>query len=237
MKADRQVVAIGGIGSPEDSVLFAYIVEQARRPRPRVAFLPTASGDSDAFIVRFYEQFSRLSCEPSHLGLFGRVPDLEKYVPEQDVILVGGGNTKSMLALWQGWGLDVLLRRAWEAGAALAGFSAGAICWFSEGLSDAWAERLGPVPGLDLIGGSCCPHYGNESERRPTFQQLVARGRMQPGIGIDDGAAVHFRGAGRPAVLRSREGADAYAIAVRNGVVSEAPLEGERLRLGAQVGG
>jgi peptidase E len=170
MEPTSQVIAIGGVIAQEDLALFPYIVAQARRSRPRVGYLPTASGDSAAFIGKFYQHFSGLSCELSHLELFGRVPNLEKYIPEQDVILVSGGNTKSMLALWRDWGLDVLLRRAWEAGAVLAGFSAGAICWFSEGLSDSWVDRLGPVPGLGLIGGSCCPHYSNEPERRPTFQ-------------------------------------------------------------------
>lgn len=233
MEPTRQIIAIGGVIAQEDLALFPYIVAQARRSKPRVAFLPTASGDSDAFIVKFYEQFSGLSCELSHLKLFGRVPNLEKYIPEQDVILVSGGNTKSMLALWQAWGLDVLLRQAWVAGAVLAGFSAGAICWFTEGLSDAWADRLTPVPGLDLIGGSCCPHYSNELERRPAFQHLIARGAIRPGIGIDDGAAVHFRDSRATAVVTVRPHANAYAVAVRNGAVSETPLEIERTCLGA----
>src|SRR5215510_9971446 len=117
-----------------------------------------------------------------------------------------------MLALWSGWGLDLLLRQAWEAGTVLAGFSAGAICWFSMGLSDAWADRLAPIPGLRLIAGSCCPHYSNEPERRPAFQHLITRGEMQPGIGIDDGVAVHFRGSRAPAVVTARPHADAYAV-------------------------
>jgi dipeptidase E len=189
----RQIVAIGGVTSPGDRAFFPYIIAQARRDRPRVGFLPTASGDSDPFIVRFYESFAPLPCEPSHLALFRSTPDLDTYIPAQDIILVAGGNTKSMLAVWREWGLDVLLRQAWESGTILAGFSAGAICWFAEGLSDSWADRLAPVPGLELITGSCCPHYGNEPQRRPVFHELVASGVMQPGIGIDDGAALHVR--------------------------------------------
>jgi len=221
----------------EDLALFPYIVAQARRPRPRVGYLPTASGDSDAFVARFYQHFSGLSCELSHLKLFERVGNLEKYIAEQDVILVSGGNTKSMLAVWQAWGLDALLRRAWEAGALLAGFSAGAICWFSEGLSDSWADRLGPVAGLDLIPGSCCPHYSNEPERRQAFQRFIARGEMRPGIGIDDGAAVHFRDARAAAVVMARTHANAYAVAVHDGSVEETALEGERIWLGTSTAG
>ncbi|MFI5401933.1 MAG: Type 1 glutamine amidotransferase-like domain-containing protein [Planctomycetota bacterium] len=232
MESARQIIAIGGVIAQEDLALFPYILAQARRPRPRVGYLPTASGDSAAFIAKFYQQFSGLSCEPSHLTLFGRVPNLEKYIPEQDVILVSGGNTKSMMALWREWRLDVLLCRAWEAGTVLAGFSAGAICWFSEGLSDSWADRLTPVPGLGLIAGSCCPHYSNEPERRPSFKRLIARGEMLPGIGIDDGAAVHFRDSRAAAVVAARAHASAYAVAVRNGAVEETALACDRIRVG-----
>jgi peptidase E len=212
--------------------LFPYVVDQARRSRPRVGFLPTASGDAESFIAKFYQHFSGVTCDASHLGLFGRVRDLEKYVAEQDVILVSGGNTRSMLALWQVWGLDVLLRRAWEAGTVLAGFSAGAVCWFDEGLSDSWADRLAPVAGLGLLSGSCCPHYSNEPERRPAFHQRIACREIQPGIGIDDGAAVHFEGARAAKVVTARAGANAHAVSLANGLASEIPLDAERVRLG-----
>jgi peptidase E len=233
MSATEHIIAIGGATTPADVALFPYVIAQARRPSPRVALLPTASGDSDAFIVKFYETFARLPCDPSHLRLFGRVGNLEAYIAAQDVILVSGGNTKSMLALWREWELDVLLKRAWQSGTVMAGFSAGAICWFSEGLSDSWADRLAPVPGLGLIGGSCCPHYSSEPERRPAFQALVARGNVAPGIAIDDGAAVHFRGTSIAAIVTARTDADAYSVVPANGAAEEKPLPGERLRVGA----
>ncbi len=46
----------------------------------------------------------------------------------KQIIAMGGGNTRCMLALWQEWRLDHYLRTAWEAGVVLAGISAGAIC-------------------------------------------------------------------------------------------------------------
>lgn len=57
-------------------------------------------------------------------------------VLEQDVIYVGGGNTRNMLVLWKEWGLDYTLKKAYEEGVILAGLSEGAICWFEEGLTD-----------------------------------------------------------------------------------------------------
>jgi peptidase E len=116
-----------------------------------VAFVPTTSGDADAYIVRFYTAFSRLSCRPSHLALFRRTPDMRSYLLAQDVIYVGGGNTKSMLAVWREWGLPELLREAWASSIVLAGISAGAICWFEQGVTDSVAGQLRALDGLGSL--------------------------------------------------------------------------------------
>jgi len=62
--------------------------------RPKVCFLPTASGDADHYVVRFYRAFGASRCEPSHISLFRRetgVGDPRTHLLEQDVIYVGGG--------------------------------------------------------------------------------------------------------------------------------------------------
>src|SRR5712675_6488 len=100
------------------------------------------------YIAKFYAAFAGCRCRPTHLPLFSRTPDLKRALLPQDVIYVGGGNTKSMLAVWQEWGLPQLLRKAWSAGTVLAGFSAGAICWFKTGLTDSWGDRLAALPCL-----------------------------------------------------------------------------------------
>ncbi|WP_052426775.1 Type 1 glutamine amidotransferase-like domain-containing protein [Paraburkholderia terrae] len=64
------------------------------------------------------------------------VSDFHARLLEQDAIYVGGGNTKSALAVWREWELDSILRTAWEKGVLLAGMSAGAMCWFEAGLTD-----------------------------------------------------------------------------------------------------
>jgi dipeptidase E len=221
----RQIIAIGGLSPTSSSTFWRYLLQQSPSPTPRLGFLPTASADSDSYIARFYESFSRLSCIPSHLGLFGRVPDPAEFVDQQDIILVGGGNTKSMLGLWREWGLDDLLRDAWEGGTILAGFSAGAICWFAEALCDAWADRLGPTPGLGLLAGSCCPHYNGALERRPTYHRLIREGSLQPGVAIDNDCAVHFRGLEPIRVVPATAGAGAYSVIGQGGSISELPID------------
>jgi peptidase E len=74
----RQIVAFGGGGfsMERNTLLDDHVLGLARerglRERPRVCFLPTASGDADHYVVRFYRAFSPELCEPSHLSLFRR---------------------------------------------------------------------------------------------------------------------------------------------------------------------
>jgi peptidase E len=166
-----------------------------------------------------------LDAVPSHLSLF-RPPtaDLESFLLEKDVIYVGGGNTKSMLALWRAWGLDAILRKAWEQGVVLAGLSAGAICWFEQGSTDSIPGRLSALECLGYLKGSCCPHYDGEAERRPNYQQMVAAGEILPGYGIDEGAAMHFWGDELHAVVTSHPNVTAYAVEVEDGVAQERAL-------------
>lgn len=223
----RQIIALGGGGfsmEPDNLTLDRYILAQAHTERPAVAFLPTASGDSDAYVMRFYAAFSGLSCRPSHLYFFHRTPDLRSYLLSQDIVYVGGGNTRSMLGVWREWGLPEILREACEAGVILAGISAGAICWFDQGLTDSSVGDLQPLQCLGFLPGSCVPHYDGEAARRPTYHRLLKTGEMQPGLAIEDGAAVHFVDGGVHRVVASRWEATAYQVRVQNGVVEEEPL-------------
>lgn len=220
----RQIIAIGGLSAVSGPKIFRYLLQQTTAQCPRVGFLPTASADSEVMIDLFYKGFAPFSCTASHLSLFGRVSDPAEFVHDNDIILVGGGNTKSMLGLWREWAIDEMLRDAWEAGTVLSGFSAGAICWFAEGLSDSWADRLAPTTGLGLLSGSCCPHYDGEAERRPVYHQLILDAAILPGVAIDDDCAVHFEGTVPKCVVAAGVGTGAYSIIDRDGSIEETPL-------------
>lgn len=192
----RQIIAIGGAALPlelDNLLLVDYFLKQTAKRKPKVCFIGTAHGDADAGRLRFYAGVSQFNCKPTHLPLFARTPsDLESFVLEQDAIFVGGGNTRSMLAVWCDWGLDVHLRKAWQQGVVLGGWSAGSICWFEQGITDSIA---GPLTVLDCLGflpGSNCPHYNSEPLRRPTYRKMVARGAIAEGYAADDGVALHF---------------------------------------------
>jgi dipeptidase E len=165
----------------------------ARRPRPRVLFLPTASGDRADYLLTFYQQLAGVDCEPAHLALFERtVDDVGALIASQDVVIVGGGNTANMLAIWRLHGVDRALRDAYAAGTILTGWSAGCICWFEASITDSFSPELGPLrDGLALLTGSACPHYDSEERRALVFAREIAAG-LPPGIALDDGVAARY---------------------------------------------
>lgn len=220
----KRIVALGGGGfMTEDgpSLLDEYLVTLAGCDEPRICFVPTASGDAQHHLDRFYADFGRYRAELSHLAFFrkaqpGAIPfdRIDERLREQDIIYVGGGNTRSMLAVWREWGVPQALRNALAGGATLAGVSAGAICWFEWGASDSAAPgaRSGPLRCLGFLKGSCSPHWGGEVHRRREFHAMVRSGDVPAGYGISDGAALVFED-GRPVdVVSSVQGAGAYRV-------------------------
>jgi len=221
----RHIIAIGGFSKEVDPApLDQYVLAQARRSRPSICFLGTASGDAESYIQKFYAAFGRQSCQPTHVPLFGRTPDLKRVLPAQDLIYVGGGNTKSMLATWREWGVPALLRRAWMGGTVLAGFSAGAICWFETGVTDSWADRLAALPCLGFLPDAACPHYDSEADRRPAVHRLVSARQLPATLALDDGVAAHFVGRRLFRVVTSRPSAGAYEIRRTGSRSVERPL-------------
>jgi len=213
-----QIIALGGGGfsTASEPGLDTYLLDQTCKPDPRIGFVGTASGDAESYLLKFYSRFGKLDCRPSHLPLFRRTPDLESWILGQDVVFVGGGNTKSMLAVWESWGLPEILRRAAEAGTILSGVSAGAICWFEWGLTDSASDRLGPIACLGFVPESCCPHYSGEPERRPSYESMVAEKEIVPGYAIDDGAGLHVVDGAPRRIVSGREDASVYRVD-RNG--------------------
>ena len=228
MSAKRHIVAMGGGGfsaGPGNLLMERFVLGLAGRPRPRACFLAQASGDAQAYVDRFLAAFGALPCEATSLSLFRpHTADLEGFLLSQDVVYVGGGNTRSMLALWREWGLDRILRAAWERGTVLAGLSAGMICWFEEGVTDSVPGVLGPLPCLGFLKGSACPHYDSEPGRRPNYQKLVGEGRMKPGYAADDGVGLHFIGDHLGEVVSERRNVRAWRVESGKGGPVESQL-------------
>lgn len=219
----------------------ALILRATGKPQPRVCFVSTPSGDLPEHIEKFDLAFPPDVCEPSHLAFFRKpgnrsipLADLESHVLKQDVLYVGGGNTKSALGVWREWGLDRTLLKAYEAGVLLCGMSAGAMCWFEAGITDSfWGAGYRPLAGLGFLPGGCAVHYNSDPQRRLRLHAALQAGAVPPTVAIDDSSAVLFEEGQIRRVYRWGEGKGAYSVAAATNAVKESLLESESLRVEA----
>lgn len=221
---------MGGGGftmEPGNPALDDYVLGLCPSREPRVCLLPTAGGDSEDQIRRYYATFGDRPCVPTHVSLFrlGAHPvPLRDTLLAQDVIYVGGGSLINLLAVWRAQGLDAILRDAWHAGIVLAGLSAGAMCWFESGITTSVGSPS-PAPALGFLPGSLSVHHDGEPGRRPVYLAAVASGEIAGGYAADDGVGLLFRGTRLAEVVSSRPHARAYRVARAEGGVIEDPVE------------
>ena len=188
----RRIVACGGQQLLYPT-LTRYVFDLVGKARPKILFVPTASGDDAGYLLTFYQAMAGIQCEPAHLALFDRtIEDIDGYIRAQDVVMVGGGNTANMLAIWRLHGVEDALRSAYREGTILTGWSAGCICWFQAGITDSFTPELGRLrDGLGLLEGSACPHYDSQERRRPVYAREIAAG-LPGGIALDDAVAARY---------------------------------------------
>jgi dipeptidase E len=147
------IVAIGGFVDADP--LFDYVLGIARGRR--VLHVPTASMENSDATLTWYARAARHGATMSHLHFAPWPPaNLRELALDHDVILVPGGNTANMLAVWRVHGFDTVAREAWENGVVLAGWSAGAICWFESGVTDSFGPQLAGMECLGFLPGSAC---------------------------------------------------------------------------------
>ncbi len=207
--ASPTVVGIGGF---PDEPLLDYVLGLARGRR--VLYVGTASMEDSFLTLEMYERL-RGRAEVSHLEFRQWPPvDLRSFTLEHDAIVVGGGNTANMLAIWRVHGFDEVLREAWQEGIVLTGWSAGMICWFEAGVTDSFGPQLaGMRDGLGFLPGSGCPHYDGEDLRRPVYRRLVGEG-FPAGIALGDAAAARYDGTELVEVVASSPDARGYRVSV-----------------------
>jgi dipeptidase E len=208
-----QIVGIGGF--PDDA-LWEHVLSLAGGRRVLVD--STASPD--------WTELPSLAGELTPLSFYPSPPrNLRELALSSDVILVCGGSTANMLAVWRVHGFDAILREAWEAGVLLTGWSAGMICWYEAGVTDSFGPQLeGMRDGLGFLAGSACPHYDGEELRRPVYRQLVRTG-FPAGIALDDGVAAHYLGRDLQEIVTARAEGGGYRV----GADGEDPLPVSRL--------
>lgn len=185
------------------------------KSRPRALFLPTASGDAEAYVARFHVGFGALGAETEDLQLFhasGWPRPPAETIAQADLIFVGGGSTAGMLALWERFGIVAPLRAAYERGAVLGGTSAGGLCWFESGVTDSLDAKLAPMTCLGWLAGSFCPHYDSEPERRPVYRRLTREGSLPAGLAAEEGVGLLFEDEQYVTAFRAPGGGGAFRV-------------------------
>lgn len=219
------IVAMGGGGfGAGNPMLDRYALSLVDADRPKVCFIPTASGDDTGYTLEFYKAYGSYGCDPFVLNLFNRdVADIRSFLLGMDMVYVGGGSTANLLAVWRLHGVDAALEEAWHEGVLLGGASAGANCWFEASTTDSFligkADALSD--GLGFLAGSYCPHYSSEPERRPSYMRLVATGVLPDGYACEDGTAVHFVGTEFQGAFSSDGDAGAFRVTRQGDQVHE----------------
>jgi dipeptidase E len=223
------LIAGGGFGT----AFIRYLATLTGKPRPRLCYLPTASADSQSGILNWYRACAPLNVEPLVQESFIASPNMlqswEERFLSMDGIVCSGGNTLNQQAIWKAQGMDLALRKCWDAGIVLGGASAGSLCWFDEGTTDSRPKELSTVQGLGFIKGSHSPHYDREPARRPLYQKLIGSGQMKPGYACDNDAGIYFEDNEVKRVVATRGDAKVYYVSVVDGRVVEKLIEPERI--------
>lgn len=221
-------------GGDFNTVFTRYAASLTGKENPRICFLPTASGDAAGNIVRWFESCATLPVRPfvqrAFISSHNQKESFETVFAGMDAILVGGGNTLNMIAVWKAQGIDKALRTAWDNGVVLGGGSAGSLCWFEQGTTDSRPGELSTVDGLGFISGSHCPHYDAEASRRPLYHSKIKSGEFKPGYACDDRAGIYFENETVKQVVSLDEKSNAYYVSRKDGGAIERVLPKQILK-------
>jgi len=224
----RRIVAYGAGSNPR---FVNYVAKLTGKSEPRFCFLPTASADSQTSIIAWYETCASLNVKPfvqrMFISSYDQKQTFEEVLLSMDAIIVGGGNTLNMMAIWKAQGVDTILRAAWDKGIILAGGSAGSLCWFEEGTTDSRPKAISKVSCLGFIRASHCPHYDSEQTRRPLYHSYIKSKEFKAGYACDDRAAIYFEDNEVKQVVALNEDSNAYYVYEENGRVIEKKLPKE----------
>lgn len=229
--AEKKIFAYGGGVTKE---FIAYTAQLTGKEKPKICLIPTAKGDRDQYIIYWYELCSGLEVEPYVLRVWINSADQQESWDEiltgMDAIIVSGGNTLNMLAIWRAQGIDLALSQAYNKGIVLAGGSAGSLCWFNGGTTDARPKELSIVDGLNFLDFSHCPHYNSEESRRPLYHKNILEGKLSDGYACDDKSGVLFVDGRAVKAVTIRDDNNSYYVYKKDGKVIEEKMESENIK-------
>lgn len=225
---DKTLFIYGGVVTKE---FIKYTVELTKKERPKICYLPTAMADNVYYINNWYELCSDLEVVPKVLRVWITSPtqkeSFEEILMDMDAIIVGGGNTLNMIAIWKAHEIDVALLKAYDNGTVMAGGSAGSLCWFNAGTTDSRPKELSIVNGLGLIDYSHCPHYDSEESRKPLYHKNILEKKLSNGYACDDKSGILFLNGQVSKSVSIDSASFSYYVYENNGEIVEEKLKSE----------
>lgn len=228
---DKTLFIYGGQVTKE---FIKYTAKLTNKENPKICFLPTATADNTRYINYWYELCSDLTIEPKVMKVWinssSQKESFEEILMDMDAIIVGGGNTLNMLAIWKAQEIDLVLKKAYNKGIILAGGSAGSLCWFNAGTTDSRPKELTIVNGLGFLDFSHCPHYHSEETRKPLYHKNILEGKLSNGYACDDKSGLLFiNGKLNKSVTMDSE-SFSYYVYKKDGKIVEEKLESEIIK-------
>jgi peptidase E len=220
-------------GNGIDRRFIKYVASLTGKEKPKICFFPTAAADDPRVNAYWGSLTDGLDIESSVIRTFiSSAPEQKTFAEEIlncDAVIVGGGNTLNMLAIWHAQGIDTLLRMAYDKGVVMAGGSAGSLCWFSGGYSDSRPRELSLIECMGFLDYSHCPHY-NEPARRSLYREAIQSGRLKPGFACEDDAALLFINEEMVKSLSLNPEDHSYYVSTEDGKLKEKELPVEIIK-------
>jgi len=211
-----------------------FVAALTKKEKPKIGFFPTGTADNPQVINHFYYLCSALQVEPRIVYTWVSSnyckQSFDDMILDLDAIIVGGGNTLNMIAIWKAQGIDTILKKASDKGIVLAGGSAGSICWFNSGISDSRPQSLSVVNGLGFLNYSHCPHYSNEAPRKQLFQESIIGKVIEAGYACDEGSALLFRNGKFEKSYSLSADSHSYFVEIMDSKIKETILTQELLK-------
>lgn len=226
---DARKIFVWGGGT--DKPILNHLIKLTGKDNPNVCFVPTATGDSLVSITNWYSLVEGLSLRPHVMRVFinsyTTKESFEETLMKMDAVIVGGGNTLNMMAIWKSQGIDLALRKAYEAGILMSGASAGSLCWFESGTTDSRPKELSKVDCLGWLRHSHCPHYNVEEFRRPLYHKLIQQKELSPGYACDNQSGLYFENEKLVQCVSSNPKSKSFFVDIVDGKIVERELKAE----------
>ncbi|MCB9802135.1 MAG: Type 1 glutamine amidotransferase-like domain-containing protein [Pseudomonadales bacterium] len=194
-----------------DRWMLRRVQNNNKKSKPKVLFIPSASGDLDEYIKNFTNRYQEYGAIVSSLSLTSKAPSKTK-IKEQffdaELIYFGGGSAGLLLEAFKKFELERLCFEANKLGILITGLSAGAIIWGEKFLT---FDRKGDdfinfriKRGLGWTNSLIIPHFDPSMLKNKNVLKLLKQNLNLKSLAIGNGTAVYWEGSSIP-LLRNKK--------------------------------